>query len=118
MTTYRAIAFVVNIGIALGLAFALYALLQQSLRVVLDRVIRLPAGTAFYLRALLLIFFLVALSATVNSPFDLKPDAHFMQYVWLIAADMARFFENVFWGLMAYLAMVTVLLVVLKVKNE
>jgi hypothetical protein len=118
MTTYRAIAFVVNIGIALGLAFALYALLQQSLRVVLDRVIRLPAGTSFYLRALLLIFFLVALSTAVGSQFDLKPDAHFMQYVWLIAADMAHFFENVFWGLLAYLAMVTVLLVVLKVKNE
>ena len=118
MATYRAIAYVVNIGVALGLAFALYALLRRSLRALLDRVIRLPAGTTFYLRALLLIFFLVALSATVSSQFDLKPDAHFMEYVWLIAAAMAHFFENVFWGLMAYLAMVTVLLVVLKVKNE
>lgn len=118
MASYRAIAFVIDFGLAVGLAYALYALLQQSLRGLLDRVVRLPAGTSFYLRALLLLFLLVALSSVIKSQFDLKPDAHFMQYVWVIAADLAQFFENAFWGLMAYLAMLTVLLAALKVKNE
>lgn len=118
MATHRAIAYVVNFAIAVGLAFGLYAMLQQSLRALLDRVVRLPAGTNFYLRALLLVFLLVALSTTIGSQFELKPDAHFMEYVWVIAANMAHFFESVFAGLLAYLAMVTVLVAVLKVKNE
>jgi len=93
-------------------------MLRQSLRALLDRVVRLPAGTQFYLRGLLLTFLLLALSNAVGNQLDLKPNAHFMEYVWAIAGNLAHFFENVVAGLLAYIAMVTILVAVLKVKND
>ena len=55
MPAYNAAAFLLGLCISVGLVLILYTLLGKSLRELLDRVIRLPAGTTFYVRALVLI---------------------------------------------------------------
>jgi hypothetical protein len=48
---------------------------------------------------------------------ELKPEAHFMQYVWAVASGVSGVFEDLFYALLAYLGMVTILVVVLKPKH-
>jgi hypothetical protein len=76
MEAHRAITNLVNLAIADGLAFGLHALPRQSRWVLLYRVVRLAAGTALDLRALLLLLLLLALAATIDGSWDLKAEAH------------------------------------------
>jgi hypothetical protein len=116
MPAYNAAAFVFDVCIGIGVALVVYALLRGSLRKLLDRVIDVPEGTKFYLRALVLILLSVALNKVIVGV-HLKPDAHFMEYVWAVASDMSGIFENLFVVLLVYLGLITVLVVVLKPKN-
>lgn len=117
MPAYNAAAFLLGLCISVGLVLILYTLLGKSLRELLDRVIRLPAGTTFYVRALVLILLCGALSKVISGVHQ-KPEAHFMEYVWSVASDMSGVFDNLFGILIAYVAIVTVLVVVLRPKNE
>jgi len=116
MPAYNAVAFAFEFVIGVGIALVVYALLRQSLRGLLTNVIALPEGTIFYLRAFVLVLLCVAL-AKVVSPMELKPEAHFMQYVWAVASGVSGVFEDLFYALLAYLGMVTILVVVLKPKH-
>ncbi|HEV2196339.1 MAG TPA: hypothetical protein VGR55_12220 [Candidatus Acidoferrum sp.] len=116
MPAYNAVAFFFDVAISVGIVLALYALLGKSLRELLDKTVRLPAGSSFYMRALILILLCTALSKVINGIHQ-KPDAHFMEYVWAVAGDISNVFENVFGVLLAYVAIVTILVVVLKPKN-
>lgn len=117
MPIYNAVAFFFDAAISLGIVFALYALLGKSLRELLDKTIRLPAGSVFYMRALILILLCAALAKVINGVHQ-KPEAHFMEYVWAVAGDISNVFDNIFGVLLAYVAIVTILVVVLKPKNE
>ena len=103
--------------IAVGIALTLYILLGRNLKELLDKAIRLPAGTAFYMRALVLILLCGSLTKVIGGVHE-KPDAHFMEYVWAVAGDISNVFDNLFGILLGYVAIVTVLVVVLKPKNE
>ena len=116
MPAYNATAFAVDLCIGIGVAFIVYALLQGSLRKLLDRVIDVPEGTTLYLRALLLILLCVALDKVITG-IHMKPEAHFMEYVWAVATDISGVFENTFLSLLVYLGLITILIVVLKPKN-
>jgi hypothetical protein len=113
---YNAAAFAFDVCIGIGVALVVYVLLQSSLRKLLDRVIDVPDGTRFYLRALLLILLSVALNKVITGV-HMKPDAHFMEYVWAVASDISGVFGNLFVVLLVYLGLMTVLVVVLKPKN-
>lgn len=69
------------------------------------------------MRALILILLCAALSKILNGVHQ-KPDAHFIEYVWAVAGDISNVFDNVFGILLGYTTIVTILVVVLKPKNE
>lgn len=117
MPAYNAVAFFFDVVISVGIALALYTLIGKSLRELLDKTIRLPAGSNFYMRALILILLCAALSKILNGVHQ-KPDAHFIEYVWAVAGDISNVFDNVFGILLGYTTIVTILVVVLKPKNE
>lgn len=116
MPNYNAAAFVSGLFLAIGSAFVVYALLRGSLRKLLDGVTNIPEGTDFYLRALGLILFLVALAGVISGARQ-KPDAHFMEYVWAVAGQLSGVFQNLFIVLLVYLGLITVLVAVLRPKN-
>jgi hypothetical protein len=115
--SYNAVAFLFDLFIAVGIALTLYILLSRNLHELLDKVIRLPAGSAFYMRALVLILLCGALSKVVGGVHQ-KPEAHFMEYVWAVAGDISGVLDNLFTILLGYVAIVTVVVVVLRPKNE
>jgi hypothetical protein len=117
MPAYNAIAFLFDLLISVGLVLVLYAVLAKNLAELLDKTIRLPAGRTFYMRALALILLCGALTKVISGVHQ-KPDAHFMEYVWAVAGDISNVFDNLFGILLIYVAIVTVLVVVLKPKNE
>ncbi len=116
MPAYNAVAFAVAFAIGVGIALIVYALLRRDLRELLANVIALPAGTTFYLRAFVLVLLFVALARAV-APMELKPEARFMQYVWAVASSLSGVFESLFYALLAYLGIVTILVVVLKARH-
>jgi len=117
MPAYNAVACFLDVVISVGIVLALYALLGKSLRELLDKTIRLSAGSIFYMRALILVLLCTALSKVLNGVHQ-KPEAHFIEYVWAVAGDISNVFDNLFGVLLAYVAIVTILVVVLKPKNE
>ena len=117
MPTYNAVAFFFDVAISIGIVLAFYILLGKSLRELLDKVIRLPAGSVFYMRALILVMLCGALSKVIPGIHQ-KPDDHFIEYVWAMARDISNVFDNLLVILLVYVAIVTVLVVVLRPKNE
>ena len=47
----------------------------------------------------------------------MKPEAHFMEYVWAVAGDLSGVFGNLFVVLLVYLGLITVLVAVLRPKH-
>jgi hypothetical protein len=117
MPAYNATAFLFDLFVSVGIVLILYKLLGNSLKELLDRVIRLPAGTIFYVRAFVLILLCGSFSKVISGVHQ-KPDAHFMEYVWAVAHDISEVFDNLFVILLVYVAIITVLVVVLRSKNE
>ncbi|SRR5258708_1781019 len=115
MPTYNAVAFLFNLLISVGIVLLIYTLLGKSLRELLDKVIRLPAGSTFYMRALVLLLLCGALPKVISGVHQ-KPDAHFMDYVWAVARDISNVFDNLIVILLIYMGIVTILVVVLKPK--
>ncbi len=116
MPRYNATAFAFDLVFGVGIALVVYILLRSNLRKLLDNVIAIPEGTEFYLRSLLLILISLA-SAKVITGVHMKPEAHFMEYVWAVASDISGVFDNLFTALLVYLGLITVLIVVLRPKN-
>lgn len=117
MPAYNAAAFLFDFLVAVAIILIIYKLIGPSLRELLDKVVRLPSGTSFYMRALLLVLFCASLSKVVSGVHQ-KPDAHFMEYVWAVATDISGVFDSLILILLVYVAVVTILVVVLKPKNE
>ena len=113
MPAYNAAAFLLDVLLSVGIVVLIYKSISQSLRGLLDKVIRMPEGTSFYMRALVLVLLCIVLSKVVTG-IHLKPEAHFMEYVWALANDISGVFESLFATLLVYVGVVTLLVVVLK----
>jgi hypothetical protein len=116
MPAYNAVAFAFDLVIGVGISLLIYKLLQRNLWPLLSNMIDTPGGADFYLRAFLLILLCAALDKVIVG-IHMKPEAHFMEYVWAVASDISGVFENLFVVLLIYLGLITVLVVVLRPKH-
>jgi len=116
MPSHNAIAFLCDLVLSVGVVFLVYKLIAPSLRELLDKIIRMPEGTAFYLRALSLVLFCLALSKVITGV-NLKSDAHAIEYVWAVGSHLSDVLDSLFMTLLAFVVVVTILVVVLRSKN-
>lgn len=117
MPSYNAIAFLIDLALSVSIVLLIYKSIGQRLRDLLDNVVRLPEGTAFYMRAFVLVLVCVVFSRVLTG-IDLKPEARFMEYVWAVGRDVSGLFDNLFAMLLVLVGVVTLLVVVLKPKHD
>jgi hypothetical protein len=110
----NAYGFVVLAVIAVGIALMVYMLVRRSLCSLLDKVVKLPAITTFYLRTFLIGLIFIALSSALKTSFNLKAEAAFIEYVWQIADGLSSAFGITCLFLIGYLTLLTIIIVVLK----
>jgi hypothetical protein len=113
------IAVLASFVIAVLLLILVDLLLHPGLRGrLLEDVTGLPPATEFYLRSFLLVTVLVVLAAVLGAQHaDLKDGAHFMEYVWSVAAGLQDVFQNLMIVLLVYAALITVLMASLRRKH-
>jgi len=110
--------FVVLLAISIATELVVYALVRENLRALLDEVVKLPSGTTFYLRLLLIGLILIALSSVLDTTFALKPEAAFMEYVWKVTNGLSSVFGKTCLFVFGYLMLVTVLVSVLRHRHD
>ncbi|MSR56866.1 MAG: hypothetical protein EXS05_04250 [Planctomycetaceae bacterium] len=110
--------FAVLLVLAVVTALVAHFLLRRSLHALLDEVVKLPPCTTFYTRLLAIGLIFIALSAVLDTQFDLKEDAAFMEYVWKIADGLSSTFSMICLFLTGYLFVATILVAVLRRKSE
>ena len=98
MVSKNICAFIVVCAVSLGIAAVVYVLIGKSLRKLLDDVVRLPAGTVFYLRSFVVSIVFIALSSCLGTSFVLKPHEPFMSYAWQMAGGISSTFGTA-WSL-------------------
>ena len=108
--------FVILLIISISAALLVYMLIQRYLRALLDKVIRIKAGTAFYVRIFLIGLVFIALSAALDVEFSLKQGAVVMEYVWKVADGLSNVFGQTTLFIFGYLILVTVLIAALRKK--
>jgi len=114
----HSIVFLVSFVLVVLILILVDRLLRPGLRGLLQDVTGLPAATEFYLRAFVLVIVLVAFAALVGASHgDLKDDAHFMEYVWSIAAGLQDVFQNLLIVLLVYVGLITVLMAALRRRS-
>jgi hypothetical protein len=118
--SYDFLGYLVQLVLVVAVMLGIYALLRGSLRKLLDELLKLPAGTTFYLRSLLLVFLLAGLSKTVGDKFSHEEGTAFMEYVWDVASTLQGVLELSLWWFIIYLVQITILTAVLhrRMKNE
>jgi hypothetical protein len=112
------IAFLILLAISVAIPTILFLLLRSSLRDLLRHTLKLQGGVTFYLRSFLLVLYLAALSGAIGISFDLKPESHFMEFVWKGAAGVSSSLQNLVLFISLYLILITILIVTLKVKVD
>lgn len=117
MTQQNIIGLVVLVIISIGSALLVYALVQKQLSKLLDKVIRVKAGTVFYIRIFFIGLVLIALSAAMDVEFSLKQGAKVMEYVWKVADGLSAVFGQTTLFIFGYLILVTILIAVLGKKH-
>ncbi len=110
--------FAVLLLLALVTALVAYFLLRKSVGDLLDDVVKLPPCTTFYMRLLGIGLIFIALSAALNTRFDLKGDVAFMEYVWKVGSGLSSTFGWICLFLTGYLFVATILVAVLRRKSE
>lgn len=108
----------IQLGLALLISLSVYFLLLRNLARLLEEVVRLPAGTAFYTRLLGIILVLIAISSALDKTINLTEDAVFMEYVLYFAGVLSSVFSRISWFLMSYLLLVTILVAALRRRSE
>lgn len=104
--------------VSMGLAVILYASLKKTLCGLLDDVVKLPPATTFYLRIFLTCLFFLTLSAILQTTFKLEEGKPFMEFVWRVASGLSTFFGDISIFLLVYLLFITLLIVVLRRRND
>jgi hypothetical protein len=89
-------------------------LLRAGLRGLLEELVGLAPATEFYLRAFVIVLFLVIFAGVLGSHSDLKDGARFMEYVWATAARLHEIFQSLFAVLLVYVGLITVLMAALR----
>ena len=110
--------FAVLVTLTLAGALSVTFLVRKNLRELLDEILNLPSGTTFYSRVFGIGLFFIALSAAFDVPFDLKPEAAAMEYVWKVADGLSSALGMTCLFLAAYLLLVTILVAVLKGRDD
>jgi hypothetical protein len=113
----QSIAFLITLIVSLAIPLILFFLLRDSLVDLLRHTLKVEAGITFYIRSFLLVLFLSALSVSIGTSFDIK-DARFMEYIWKSAESVSSTLEKMLWFIALYLAIVTVLIATLKIKDD
>lgn len=116
--TSNIVASTVLLVLAIAIALVVYFLLQRNLRGLLDDLVKLPSCTTFYIRLLAIGLVFIALSAALDRHFNLKGNDPFMEYVWAIAEGLPNTFIGICLFLTGYLFITTILVAVLRRKNE
>jgi len=111
------IGFVILLIISIAVAFLVYALVQRYLRALLDKVVRVKAGTVFYVRIFLIGLVFIAFSAALDVEFSLKQGAKVMEYVWKVTDGLSKVFGQSTLFIFGYLILVTILVAVLGRKH-
>lgn len=111
-------AFLALLVLSTALAFGLFLLLRDALQGLLQRTVRLPDGVTFYLRSFFVLLFFSALGGALGSTFDLKPESHFMEYVWKVASGLSNVIGQMLLYLGGYLVLTTVIIAALKIKDD
>jgi len=112
------IAFLVLLIFAVAIPTILFLLLRSSLNGLLRHTLKLEAGITFYLRSFLLVLYLAALSGAIGISFDLKPESHFMEYVWKGASGLSSSLQSLVLFISVYMILITILIATLKVKID
>ena len=118
MTPQNLAGFVILLALSLALTLAIWASVSRSLESLLNQVLKLPDGTTFYLRSLLIGLLLAAFAGGLGTTFNFKPGDPFMEYVWRVAAGLQEVCQYFFGFLLGYLILITVLVAVLRAKHE
>ena len=111
-------AFLVLLAISLVYAAILWAILDKNLRGLIDKVVKIPEAASFYASAFGIALLSVIFSKVFDTAFQFKADAHKMEYVWQVADGLAGVLENAAYLLAIFLFIVTLLVMVLKRKND
>lgn len=112
------IAFVILFALAGISALIVIALLQKSLWLLLEDVVKLPACTTFYSRVLSIGLVFIALSGALGAEINLKEESALMEYVWKVADGLSAAFGNTCIFLLGFLIVVTILVAVLRRRSE
>jgi hypothetical protein len=112
------LSFLILLAFSVAIPTILFLLLRSSLCGLLRHTLRLQDGVTFYLRSFLLVLYLAALSGAIGVSFDLKPDAHSMEYVWRGATGLSSSLQDMVMFVALYLILITILVATLKVKVD
>jgi len=96
-----------------GAAWGVYALTQQSLRGLLDGVVRRSAATQFFSRAFLICLLFAGLSAALDNPWDPSSGAAAMEKVWGAMNALSAVAMSMLIVLLCYLVIISVLVAAL-----
>jgi hypothetical protein len=111
-------AFIALLILSVALAIGLFLALRDALQGLLQRTVRLPDGVTFYLRSFFVLLFFSALGGAMGFTFDLKPDSHFMEYVWRVASGLSNVLAQMLLYLGGYLVLTTIILASLKIRDD
>ena len=113
------ICFFISLFLAVLTALIVDFLIRKNLRLLLDDLVKLPSCTIFYSRILTIGLLFIAFYAALEfSSYDLKADSAFMEYVWKVAHVLSSVFGSICLFLVAYLIVMTVLVVTLRRKYD
>ena len=115
MTPQNAIATTFQLAIVLGFLIILLLILRPSARGLLNELLKIPAGTTFYLRSFVVVLGLIALENF--DAIDLHPDAAFMQYVWAATASLQEMLEMTYVTILIYAGFFTILAAALRGRH-
>ena len=115
----RGIAFLASFLLVVVIVWLVDRFLRPSLYKLLEEITALPAATDFYLRSFAIVVFFVAAAAAIGSTHsELKPESHFMEYVWSVAEVLKDVLQGIFGVLLGYVAMITILIAALRRRQS
>jgi len=111
-------AYIALVSLSALIAFVVINLIHKYLYDLVKELVKLSSAAIFYVRALAICLVSLSLANVIGSKFNLKQNAHFMEYVFGIANDLEEVFRHIGLFLLGYLFLITLLVVVLKHKHD
>jgi hypothetical protein len=111
------VAVAIKCILGVGIALLVYGLLRESLSTLLSQLVVLPEATTFYLRAFVILLLFAGIGGGITD-INVKPDARLMEYFLEVSTESSGVFQQILLTLLAYVGLVTLMVVVLRPKNE